>query len=161
MPKITPFLWFDSQAEEAVNFYLPLFKNSKITHVARYGDEGAAVSGRPAGSVMTIDFELSGQEFTALNGGPLFKFSPAVSFVVNCETQDEVDHFWEQLSAGGQKSQCGWLTDKFGITWQIVPTILARLMSDPDPAKNRRVMHAMLQMSKLDIAALQRAYDQA
>ena len=158
--KITPFLWFDTQAEEAVKFYASIFKNSKIGNTTRYDEEGAKVSGRPKGSVMTIDFEIAGQEFTALNGGPLFKFTEAISFVVNCETQREVDDFWEKLSAGGEKSQCGWLKDKYGLSWQVVPTILIEFLQDKDPAKAKRVMHAMLQMSKLDIAKLKQAYEQ-
>lgn len=157
MQKITPFLWFDTQAEEAVNFYVSVFKNARIGAVSRYGEGGPS----PAGSVMVVPFEIEGQEFLALNGGPTFTFSPAISFVVNCETQDEVDWYWDKLSAGGQVQQCGWLTDKFGITWQIVPTILGTLMGDPDPVKSNQVMQAMLQMIKLDIAGLQRAYDQA
>ena len=157
MQKITPFLWFDNQAEEAVNFYLSVFKNSKIVNVARYGDDGAKVSGRPQGSVMTVAFQLDGQPFVALNGGPVFTFSPAISFVVDCQTQQEVDHLWEKLSAGGEQQQCGWLKDKYGVTWQIVPSVLGELMSDPDPAKAQRVMQAMLQMTRLDIAALQQA----
>ena len=159
--KITPFLWFDTHAEEAVKFYTSIFKNSKIGNTTRYDEEGAKVSGRPKGSVMTIDFELAGQEFTALNGGPLFKFTEAVSFVVNCETQREVDDFWEKLSAGGEKSQCGWLKDKYGLSWQVVPTVLIDYLQDKDPAKAKRVMHAMLQMSKLDIAKLKKAYEQS
>jgi predicted 3-demethylubiquinone-9 3-methyltransferase (glyoxalase superfamily) len=158
--KITPFLWFDTQAEQAVKFYTSIFKNSKIGNTTRYDEEGAKVSGRPKGSVMTIDFELAGQEFTALNGGPLFKFTEAISFVVNCETQREVDDFWKKLSAGGEKSQCGWLKDKYGLSWQIVPTVLIDYLQDKNPAKAKRVMHAMLQMGKLDIAKLKQAYEQ-
>jgi len=157
MQKITPFLWFDNQAEEAVNFYISIFRNSKIVNVARYGEDAAKVSGRPQGSVMTVAFELDGQPFVALNGGPVFTFSPAISFVVDCQTQQEVDHLWGKLSAGGEQQQCGWLKDKYGVTWQIVPSVLGKLMSDPDPAKAQRVMQAMLQMHKLDIAALQQA----
>lgn len=157
MQKITPFLWFDNQAEEAVNFYISIFRNSKIVHVARYGDDGAKVSGRSQGSVMTVAFELDGQPFVALNGGPVFTFSPAISFIVDCQTQQEVDHLWEKLSAGGEQQQCGWLKDKYGVTWQIVPSVLGELMSHPDPAKAQRVMQAMLQMTRLDIAALQQA----
>jgi len=156
MQKITPFLWFDNNAEEAVKFYTSVFKNSKILKVARYGDAGPG----PKGSVMTVSFQIEGQQFIALNGGPQFKFTEAVSFVVNCETQKEVDEFWEKLSAGGEKGPCGWLKDKFGLSWQVVPTILDKLIADPDPVKSQRVMKAMLQMKKLDIAALQRAYDQ-
>lgn len=157
MQKITPFLWFDNQAEEAVNFYTSVFKNSKILSFARYGEAGPG----PAGAVMTANFELNGQEFVALNGGPLFKFTEAVSFVVNCETQAEVDHYWEKLSEGGEKSRCGWLKDKFGLSWQIVPTILGELMSDGDPERAKRVALAMLEMDKLDIGALRAAYEQA
>jgi predicted 3-demethylubiquinone-9 3-methyltransferase (glyoxalase superfamily) len=154
--KITPFLWFDNQAEEAMNFYISLFRNSKPGRVSRYGEAGPG----PKGTVMVASFELEGQKFIALNGGPHFKFTEAVSFVVNCETQDEVDTFWEKLSAGGSKGQCGWLKDKFGLSWQIVPTILGDLMSGPDPEKSKRVMTAMLQMTKLDISALKRAHEQ-
>jgi len=157
MQKITPFLWFDNQAEEAVNFYISIFRNSKVVNVARYGEDAAKVSGRPQASVMTVAFQLDGQPFVALNGGPVFTFSPAISFVVDCQTQPEVDHLWEKLSAGGEQQQCGWLKDKYGVTWQIVPSVLGQLMSDPDPAKTQRVMQAMLQMTKLDIAALQQA----
>ncbi len=156
MQKITPFLWFDNQAEEAMNFYVSIFKNSKVLSVNRYG-EGAPA---PKGTVMTANFLLDGQEFTALNGGPMFKFSPAISFVVHCETQAEVDEYWAKLSAGGKTNQCAWLDDKFGVSWQIVPNALIELLSDPDPAKAGRVMQAMMQMTKIDIAALQRAYEQ-
>jgi predicted 3-demethylubiquinone-9 3-methyltransferase (glyoxalase superfamily) len=155
MQKITPFLWFDDQAEEAMNFYASTFKNSKVGGVTRYGDAGPG----PKGSVMTASFELEGQQFTALNGGPRFKFTEAVSFVVSCETQDEVDELWERLSEGGQTQQCGWLKDKFGLSWQIVPIALMELMSDPDPNRSRRVMEAMLQMTKIDIAKLRQAYE--
>lgn len=155
MQKITPFLWFDNQAEEAMNFYVSIFKNSKVLSVSRYG-EGAPAS---KGTVMTANFELDGQVFTALNGGPMFKFSPATSFVVHCETQAEVDYYWDKLGAGGKPNQCAWLDDKFGVTWQIVPNILIELLSDPDPVKAGRVMQAMMQMTKIDIAALQQAYD--
>ena len=152
--KITPFLWFDKQAEEAAHFYVSIFKNSKILHVSRYGDAGPG----PKGSVMVVNFQIAGQEFTALNGGPLFKFSEAFSFVVNCENQQEVDEYWSKLtSGGGQESQCGWLKDKFGFSWQIVPTALAKLMSDKDPANASRVMQALLQMKKIDIATLEAA----
>ena len=154
MQKITPFLWFDHEAEEAMHFYASIFKNSKINKVVRYGDAGPG----PKGTVMTADFEIEGQTFTALNGGPLFKFNESVSFVVNCETQAEVNELWEKLSAGGKTSQCGWLKDKFGLSWQIVPTVLPELLSDPDPVKSQRVMRAMLQMTKLDIAKLKEAY---
>jgi predicted 3-demethylubiquinone-9 3-methyltransferase (glyoxalase superfamily) len=153
--KITPFLWFDSNAEEAVNFYTSIFKNSRILDVARWGEGGPG----PKGSVMTMGFELEGQQFTALNGGPHFKFTEAVSFYVNCETQKEVDELWDQLIAGGQAQQCGWLKDKFGLSWQIIPSTLIRMMKDKDPAKAKRVMQAMMQMVKIDIARLQQAYD--
>ena len=151
--KITPFLWFDNQAEEAVSFYTSIFKNSRIVSIARYGEEGAEASGRPKGTVMTIAFQLDGQEFVALNGGPIFKFTEAISFVVNCESQDEVDHYWEKLSGGGdpKAQQCGWLKDRYGLSWQIVPTVLITLLNDPDPERSRRVMKAMLQMKKIDI----------
>lgn len=157
MQKITPFLWFDSQAEAAAAFYVSVFKNSKLLKVTRYDEGGAKVTGRPAGSVMTVAFQLDGQEFVALNGGPHFKFSEAISFVVNCETQAEVDRFWEQLSAGGQTQQCGWLKDKYGVSWQIVPTVLGELLSSEDAARAQRVMQAMLQMVKLDLAKLEQA----
>jgi predicted 3-demethylubiquinone-9 3-methyltransferase (glyoxalase superfamily) len=155
MQKITPFLWFDSNAEEAVNFYTSLFKNSKILGTTRYGEAGPG----PKGSLMTAEFELNGQRFVALNGGPHFKFNEAISFVVNCENQKEVDEYWEKLSAGGQKSQCGWLKDKFGLSWQVVPTILPELLQDKDPEKSQRVMKAMLQMTKIDIKTLKDAYE--
>jgi predicted 3-demethylubiquinone-9 3-methyltransferase (glyoxalase superfamily) len=155
MQKITPFLWYDSQAEEAMNFYISIFKNSKVVTVARYGDAGPG----PKGSVMTAAFQLEGQDFVALNGGPQFKFTPAISFVVNCEMQQEVDDLWEKLSAGGRKDRCGWLQDKFGVSWQIVPTILSKLFQDKDPEKSKRVMQAMLQMDKLDIARLRQAHE--
>ena len=158
MQKITPFLWFDDQAEEAAKFYTSIFKNSKIGKIARYDKAGEKAAGRPAGSVMTIEFQLEGQEFVALNGGPHFKFTEAISFVVNCETQEEVDYFWQKLTAdGGQESQCGWLKDKFGVSWQIVPTILPELLRDKDATKSERVMKAMLKMVKLDIAKLKAA----
>src|SRR6266496_1141524 len=156
---ITPFLWFDDKAEEAVTFYTSIFKNSKIGKIARYGDAGAQVSGRPKGTVMTVAFQLDGQEFVALNGRPQFKFTEAISFVVNCQTQEEVDEHWEKLSAGGQEVQCGWLKDKYGLSWQIVPTILGEMLSDPDPKKAERVMKAMLQMKKIDIKGLKQAYE--
>ena len=151
MTKITPFLWFDDQAEEAVKFYVSIFENSKVSSITPYDEEGARAAGRPRGSVMTVDFELAGQPFTALNGGPLFKFTEAISFVVRCETQREVDHFWSTLAAGGQEVQCGWLKDRFGVSWQIVPTVLLEMLQDKDPEKSRRVMAAMLKMDKLDI----------
>lgn len=150
---ITPFLWFDHQAEEAAGFYTSVFPNSRIIKVACYNEAGPG----PAGSVMTVEFELEGQSFVALNGGPIFKFTEAVSFVVNCRTQDEVDAYWEKLSAGGVPSQCGWLKDRFGLSWQIVPAILPELLSDPDPEKATRVMKAMFGMQKLDIRALMQA----
>ena len=156
MQKITPFLWFNDKAEEAMNFYVSIFKNSKVVSVSRYGDAGPG----PKGTVMVAEFQLDGQEFLALNGGPQFTFSPAISFVVHCKTQEEVDDFWERLSEGGATSQCGWLTDKFGLSWQIVPTALSELMRDKDRAKANRVMKAMLQMTKIDIAGLRRAYEQ-
>ena len=155
MPTITPFLWFDNNAEEAMNFYASIFKNSKIGTVARYGDAGPG----PKGTVMTAEFSLEGTEFVALNGGPHFTFNEAVSFVVNCETQEEVDYFWEKLSEGGQKSRCGWLKDKFGLSWQITPTILTELINNPDQAKADRVMKAMLQMDKIEIEPIIRAAD--
>jgi len=154
--KITPFLWYDNQAEEAANFYVSIFKNSKVGNTVRYGDAGPG----PKGTVMIVSFQLAGQEFTALNGGPRFKFTEAISFVVNCETQEEIDHFWEKLTAdGGQESMCGWLKDKFGLSWQIVPTDLPKLMQSGDAKKSERVMQAILQMKKLDIAKLKEAYE--
>jgi len=157
MQKITPFLWFDNNAEEAANFYVSIFKNSKVTSVSRYGDAGPG----PKGTVMVAEFQIDGQEFVALNGGPRFKFTEAISFVVNCETQEEVDYFWDRLSDGGEKSRCGWLKDKFGLWWQVVPTVLGKLMSDSDPAKVKRVTEAMLRMDRIDIEPLQRAYENA
>lgn len=154
MQKITPCLWFDHQAEEAVNFYLSIFPEGRIVKTSRYGEAGPG----PVGSVMTVEFELLGQRFTALNGGPHFQFNEAISLTVNCETQEEVDRYWEQLSAGGQQVQCGWLKDKYGLSWQIVPTVFGELVSSSDSAKSQRVMQAMLQMKKLDIAALEEAY---
>jgi predicted 3-demethylubiquinone-9 3-methyltransferase (glyoxalase superfamily) len=156
MQKISPFLWFDGNAEEAVNFYVSIFKNSKILTVSRYGDSGPG----PKGSVMVVKFQLNGQEFFALNGGPTFKFTEAISFLVNCESQQEVDELWEKLTAGGKEIQCGWLKDKYGLAWQIVPTVLGELMADKDPKKAARVMQAMMQMIKIDINKLQQAYDQ-
>jgi predicted 3-demethylubiquinone-9 3-methyltransferase (glyoxalase superfamily) len=153
--KITPFLWFDDKAEEAVDFYTSVFKNSKTISISRYGDAGPG----PKGSVMVAKFQIEGQEFMALNGGPTFTFSPAISFVVNCKTQDEIDELWDKLSEGGAKSQCGWLTDKFGLSWQIVPTVLGELMQDKDPVKTNRVMKALLQMTKLEIDGLRKAYE--
>ena len=159
MQKITPFLWFDNQAEEAARFYTSIFKNSKIGRTLRYGGEAAKASGRPVGSVLTIEFELEGQKFTALNGGPQFEFNESVSFVVYCETQKEVDYFSEKLTAnGGQKSECGWLKDKFGLSWQVTPTVLIEMLHDKDPKKSERVMNAMMQMQKIDISKLKAAY---
>ena len=158
LQRITPFLWFDHQAEEAARFYVSIFKDSRITSTARYDDEGAKASGRPKGSVMTVAFELDGQEFTALNGGPVFKFTEAISLVVNCQTQEEVDHFWSKLSAGGQDVQCGWLKDRFGVSWQVVPTVLSEMLQDKDPEKSKRVMAAMLKMTKINIDGLKHAY---
>src|SRR5713101_4180510 len=155
MQKITPFLWFNDNAEEAMSFYISIFKNSKVLNVARYGEAGPG----PKGTVMTATFQLDGQEFVALNGGPHFKFTEAISFVVYCQTQEEVDEFWEKLSEGGEKSRCGCLKDKYGLSWQIVPTILAELYQDKDAEKTKRVMEAMLQMDKLDIKTLKQAYD--
>jgi predicted 3-demethylubiquinone-9 3-methyltransferase (glyoxalase superfamily) len=154
MQKITPFLWFDGKAEEAANFYVSIFKNSKMGKVNRYGDHGPG----PKGTVMIATFQIDGQEFIALNGGPQFKFSPAISFVANCETQQEVDELWEKLSEGGEKRQCGWLQDKYGISWQIVPTALLKLMGDPDREKTGRVMQAMMQMTKIEIGKLEDAF---
>jgi predicted 3-demethylubiquinone-9 3-methyltransferase (glyoxalase superfamily) len=155
MQKITPFLWYDDKAEEAMNFYVSIFKNSKVLSVTRYGDAGPG----PKGTVMTAEFQLEGQEFVALNGGPHFKFTEAISFVVNCKTQEEVDYFWEKLSEGGAESQCGWLKDKYGLSWQVVPTVLVELFQDQDAEKSQRVMKAMLQMKKMDIETLKRAYE--
>ena len=156
--KITPFLWFDDQAEDAAKFYASVFKDSKIRKITRYDEEAAKPTGRPTGSVMTVEFEFEGQQFVALNGGPIFKFTEAISFVVNCESQDEVDYFWTRLSAGGEESRCGWLKDKFGLSWQVVPTVLIEMLADKDGAKAKRVMHAMLQMDKIDIPTLKKAY---
>jgi len=159
MQKITPFLWFDDQAEEAVNFYTSLFKNSKIGRIFRNPQEAAEKTGRPVGSVLTIEFEIEGQKFVALNGGPLFKFNESVSFVINCETQEEVDYFWGKLIAdGGEESACGWLKDKFGLSWQVTPTVLIDMLHDKDPEKAERVMKAMLQMQKIEIPKLKAAY---
>ena len=159
MQKITPFLWFDGQAEDAANFYTSVFKNSKIGRILRYTEEVAENADRPVGSVLTIEFEIEGQKFVALNGGPLFKFNESVSFVINCETQEEVDYFWEKLTAdGGEESQCGWLKDKFGVSWQVTPTVLIDMLHDKDPEKAERVMNAMLQMQKIEILKLKAAY---
>ena len=159
MKKINPFLWFDSEAEQAAQFYVGIFKNSKIGKIARYGEEAAQKTGRPAGSVMTVEFTLDRVEFVALNGGPQFKFTEAISFAVNCETQDEIDYFCEKLSAdGGSTGPCGWLKDKFGLSWQVSPVVLGDILADRDPEKAERVMKAMMEMDKIDIAALERAY---
>lgn len=157
MQKITPFLWFDGKAEEAMNFYVSVFKNSRVGRVSRYGDGAPA----PKGTVMSASFELEGQEFIALNGGPMYTFTPAISFFVNCETQQEVDEMWDKLSAGGEVQQCGWLKDKYGVSWQIIPSLLGTLLGDKDGAKAQRVMQAMLQMRKIDIKGLQQAADRA
>src|SRR5258705_3545414 len=155
MQKITPFLWFDGKAEEAMNFYVSVFKKSKVVRVTRYGDAGPG----PKGTVMSATFQLEGQEFFALNGGSQFTFTPAISFFVNCETQQEVDELWEKLSKGGQEEKCGWLKDKYGVSWQVIPSLLGKLLGDKDPGKAKRVMQAMLEMDKLDIKGLQDAYD--
>jgi predicted 3-demethylubiquinone-9 3-methyltransferase (glyoxalase superfamily) len=157
MQRITPFLWFNDQAEEAANFYVSIFKNSKVVRISRNGEGGPG----PKGSVMSTTFQLDGQEFYALNGGPMFTFTPAISFFIHCETQEEIDDFWEKLSAGGKQERCGWLKDKFGVSWQVVPSILGKLLQDPDPSKSKRVMTAMLAMNKLDIKGLQQAADGA
>jgi len=154
--KITPFLWFDGKAEEAMNFYVSIFQNSKVISIARYGEAGPG----PKGTVMSATFQLDGQEFFALNGGPQFTFSPAISFFVNCETQQEVDELWEKLSEGGEKGRCGWLKDKYGLSWQVIPSALGEMLRDKDPEKSGRVMTAMLQMDKIDIKTLRRAYEQ-
>jgi predicted 3-demethylubiquinone-9 3-methyltransferase (glyoxalase superfamily) len=153
MQKITPFLWFNDNAEEAMNFYVSIFKNSKVGKVTRYGDAGPG----PKGTVMTATFQLEGQEFMALNGGPQFKFTEAISLFVNCQSQQEVDDLWERLSAGGEKGRCGWLKDKFGLSWQIIPSALGEALNDKDPEKSKRAMQAMLQMDKIDIARLKNA----
>jgi len=157
MQKITPFLWFDGNAEEAMNFYVSIFKNSKVGRISRYGDARPG----PKGTVMSVTFQLEGQEFMALNGGPHFSFSPAISFFVSCETQEEVDELWEKLSAGGKKEKCGWLKDKYGLSWQIIPATLGQLMQDKDPERSKRVMNAMLQMDKIEIKKLKQAYENA
>jgi predicted 3-demethylubiquinone-9 3-methyltransferase (glyoxalase superfamily) len=161
MQIITPCLWFDNNAEEAVKFYASIFKNSKIGKISRYGKEGYEIHGKPEGTVLTVEFELNGQTFTALNGGPTFKFNEAISFQVHCKSQKEVDYYWNKLSKGGDEKaqQCGWLKDKYGLSWQIVPTVLGKMLNDKDPKKSKRVMHALLQMRKLDIATLRRAYN--
>jgi predicted 3-demethylubiquinone-9 3-methyltransferase (glyoxalase superfamily) len=161
MQKITPCLWFDSNAEEAVNFYTSVFKNSKIGNISRYGEAGHEIHGKPAGTVLTIEFELDGQAFTALNGGPMFKFNEAVSFQVGCESQEEIDYYWDKLSADGDNKaqQCGWLKDKYGLSWQIVPNVLSAMLLDKDAKKSERVMKALLQMKKLDIETLKQAHE--
>jgi predicted 3-demethylubiquinone-9 3-methyltransferase (glyoxalase superfamily) len=158
LQKITPFLWYDNQAEEAANFYITVFPNSKIHSTSHYDEAGAKVSGMPAGSVLVVEFELEGQTFQALNGGPIFKFNESISFVVHCESQNEIDQYWEKLSAVPESEQCGWLKDKFGVSWQIVPRRLAELLSDPDKEKSGRVMQAMLQMKKIEVSKLENAY---
>ncbi len=159
MQKITPFLWFDNQAEEAAKFYTSVFKNSKIGRILRYNEASAKAAGGAVGSVLTVEFEIEGQKFTALNGGPQFKFNESVSFVVNCKTQEEVNYFWEKLTAGGgQESECGWLKDKFGVSWQVTPTVLIDMLNDKDPKKAGRVMKAMMQMQKIEINKLKAAY---
>jgi predicted 3-demethylubiquinone-9 3-methyltransferase (glyoxalase superfamily) len=160
MQKITPCLWFNSQAEEAANFYVSIFKNSKIGHITRYGDAGAKVSGRPKGTVMTVTFEIEGQEFMALNGGPHFKFSEAISLMVKCDTQKEIDVMWEKLSQGGETGQCGWLKDKYGLSWQIISPMWDEMLRDKDAKKSERVMKAILQLTKPDIKTLKQAYEQ-
>ena len=160
LQNISPCLWFDDQAEEAANYYVAIFKNSKTVNISRYSEAGHELHGKPPGSVMTVAFELDGQKFTALNGGPMFKFSEAISFQVHCDTQEEVDYYWERLSEGGDEKaqQCGWLKDKYGVSWQVVPTVLPLMIGDPDSAKSKRAMAAMVPMKKLDIAELQRQY---
>jgi predicted 3-demethylubiquinone-9 3-methyltransferase (glyoxalase superfamily) len=153
MQKITPFLWFDDKAEEAANFYISIFKNSKMGRITRYGEAGP----RPKGTVMSVTFQLEGQEFFALNGGPHYKFTPAISLFVDCKSQEEVDELWEKLSAGGRKDRCGWLTDKFGLSWQVIPSVLGELLNDKDAEKSQRVMKAMLKMDKIEIDALKQA----
>ena len=162
MQKISPCLWFDDQGEEAAKFYTSIFKDSKIGDVTRYGKEGYEIHGREEGTVMTVEFEIEGQKFLALNGGPIFKFNEAISFQVYCETQEEVDYYWEKLSEGGDEKaqQCGWPKDKYGVSWQIVPTILIKMLKDNDSEKSQKVMKAMLQMHKLDISTLKKAYDE-
>ena len=159
--KITPCLWFDNQAEEAVKFYASIFKNSKIGDITRYGKEGYEIHGREGGTVMTVEFEIEGQKFVALNGGPVFKFNEAISFQVHCKTQEELDYYWEKLSEGGEKGQCGWLKDKYGVSWQIDPTVLGEMLRDKYPKKSERVMKALLKMTKLDIKKLKQAYGQS
>jgi len=156
--KIMPCLWFDTQAEDAAKFYCSIFKDSKLGRISRYPKAGQEIHKKEPGSVMVVEFEINGQKFTALNGGPQFKFDEAVSFQVHCETQDEIDYFWSKLTQGGQEGPCGWLKDKFGLSWQVVPAVIPKMMSDPDPAKPARVMNAFMKMKKLDIAELERAY---
>ena len=162
MQKITPCLWFDSNAEEAVNFYTAIFMNSKIGNITRYGEAGHEIHGKPAGTIMTLEFELNGQTYTALNGGPVFRFNEAISFQVSCGSQEEVDYYWRKLSEGGDKKsqQCGWLKDKYGISWQVVPTVLGEMLQDKDAKKSQRVMNALLQMTKIEIKGLKQAYEQ-
>lgn len=163
MEKITPCLWFDSNAEEAVNFYTTIFTNSKIKNISRYGEAGYEIHGKPAGTVLTIEFELNGQAFTALNGGPMFKFNEAISFQIGCDSQQEIDYYWEILSHAGDSTaqQCGWLKDKYGVSWQVVPSILGEMLQDKDARKSERVMKALLKMKKLDIKTLRQAYEEA
>ncbi len=157
MQKITPFLWFDGKAEEAMNFYVSIFKNSRVVRVTRYGESGPG----PKGTVMSATFQLEGQDFFALNGGPQFQFTPAISLFVSCETQQEVDELWEKLSKGGEKERCGWLKDRYGLSWQVIPSVLGKMLQDKDPEKSKRVMKAMMQMEKIDLNGLQKAYDRA
>jgi predicted 3-demethylubiquinone-9 3-methyltransferase (glyoxalase superfamily) len=160
MQDITPCLWFDNNAEEAAKFYISVFKNSKIGKISRYGKEGYEIHGKPAGTVLTVEFELNGQTFTALNGGPVFKFNEAVSFQVYCSSQKEIDYYWEKLSEGGAQGQCGWLKDRYGLSWQVVPTALGKMLQDKNAEKSERVMKALLQMRKLDIKTLREAFEQ-
>ena len=162
LQRIAPCLWFDDQAEQAAEYYTSIFPNSRILSVSRFSEAGQEIHGRPSGSVMTVEFELDGQRFTALNGGPVFIFNEAISLIVNCETQDEINYYWDKLTAGGDEAaqQCGWLKDQFGVSWQVVPTALARMMTDPDPAKVARATEAMLSMKKFDIATLERAFEE-
>jgi predicted 3-demethylubiquinone-9 3-methyltransferase (glyoxalase superfamily) len=160
MQKFTPCLWFDDKAEEAANFYTSIFKNSAIKTINHYGEAGAEASGRPKGTVMTVTFQLDGQEFMGLNGGPHFTFSPAISFIVNCQTQEELDELWEKMSQGGEKQQCGWLRDKYGVSWQIMPSVIGEMLQDKDHEKSERVIKAILKMDKIDIESLKQAYGQ-
>lgn len=161
MQKITPCLWFDNQAEDAARFYTSIFKNSKLGRISRYGKEGHEIHKKPEGAVMVVEFEINGQTFTALNGGPQFKFNEAISLQVHCDTQEEIDYYWQKLSEGGdpRSQQCGWLKDKFGLSWQVVPAIIGELMTDPNTAKSERVMKAVMQMKKIDLAEIKRAYN--